>query len=175
MFRDYLNQQNLADHLKRLIIQTRSRKSEQLRDKRQAMQLLQQFERGMWHSKAFEDALTEAGQGLIFHDGKFAYDGENVWQTISAVFENYFARLPKPIRDAPQSIDDVPTMTLEEAAAYLDRGVDMVKTYVNRKGILSGEFKGNTWRFSKRELDRFKNEVMPTLKVGKRRKIVTIP
>lgn len=176
MFDTYLNQQNLADQLKGLIIESRSRKAAQLQAKRHAMQTLQRFERAMWHSRAFEDALAEAGQGLAFREGNFVYEGDDAWQAISAVLDNYLDRLPTPVADdPPQHVDDVATYTTEEAAAYLGKSLDTVKTYVNRLGILHGEFKGNSRRFSKRELDRFKKEVMPTLKEGRPRKFVTTP
>lgn len=176
MFNAHLNQQNLADQLKGLIEHTRSRLAPQLQAKRHAMQTLQRFERAMWHSRAFEDALAEAGQGLTFSGGNFAYDGDDALRTITAVLENYLGRLPKPVADAPpQHVDDVATYTTEEAATYLGKSLDTVKTYVNRMGILHGEFKGNSRRFSKRELDHFKNEIMPTLREGRPRKHVTTP
>jgi len=157
MFRNYQNQQNLADQLKALIEAPTTIRAER-HAKRRAFDALQAFEGGMWHTRAFEDTFNDHPD-FAFADGKFTYarDGD-VRDAVTALLTDYDGRLPKPSQPAEQlDPDDVPTMTTAEAAKYLDVSEDTIYLHATRKRTLHGVvYGGKVMLFSRNELERYK-------------------
>lgn len=169
MFQNHLNQQNIADQLKRLVeIPTTAPKENQVRPyeslkdqraKRTAYQRIQEFEGGMWHTRAFEDAF-KAHPAFNYVGGQIEHVGDgSMRDDVTALLTDYLDRLPKPkSRNSRTDPDDLATYTTKQAAEYLGVNEGVIYWHATRKRTLNGELigGGKVMMFSKNELDRYR-------------------
>lgn len=143
MLDTFTSTQPVADRLKMLIM------AGETKGRRAAMETLQRFERCGWQSRMFEDVAQ--GQLSIDENGAFSYSGENAVAGISDILTRYLEMAGCAEVEFPDP------MGLTDAARYLGISVDKIKHNVHRTGLIMATKVGHDLRFSKADLDAFKN------------------
>lgn len=156
---DMPQQQNISDFLKGFIHGARG--AGLAAKKREAFALQRTFESAPMSHGAFEQALTEhqplpftimAKRLLLKPD----IDDAALLDQIISLLKRYL-ELAGPV--GIEHFGEL--LSTEEAAAYTGLSVDTIKHHVYRVGDLTGEMKGHSLFFSRKELDSFRAKVQP--------------
>ncbi len=154
MFRQFTNQQILANRLKRLAYEAKVRNPDDRAAKQVALEAISRFERCGWHPAAFELALDQATPGEFSFDaeGSPTFGGRDVWDAVVRVVDRY-----EQIMGGDQAVQQEPLFSTEKAAEYLGITIDTLKYHVQRKKNLRPFQKlGRDLAFTREQLDEFK-------------------